>query len=275
MTSRPARVPGWLISWTGLLVGLGASVGANVGAARPELGPRLSAAVAPVVALVGAAILERVDLTRTHWIRRGLITVALMGIVGLAFVTSYQHQRALLLSYGNPPLSGALLPVAVDALVLMASVALTVVGEQRRARRAEWEAGQAVPVPAALAVPAAQPATGELVDPLELAGRYIPTDDDEPAGTPEPVPAASKPARRPPVPDQRIMRALSDPDVVPRRPDGTVAVAELDRRWGVGQERAVRLLKQAGLHRAREGEPVPADVDEDVPEPRELEDVNA
>jgi hypothetical protein len=165
---------------------------------------------------------------------------------------------------------------AVAGMLPPAGAALSV---HMRALTRRSSATPDVPAPAPAAVPAAALAVVERFDPLGLDGRDDTEPTPEPAGTPdpapEPVPAASTPKRRPPVPDQRIMRALADPDVVPRRPDGTVAIDELWRRWGVGQERAVRLLKEAKLHRAKEGEPVPEDVDEDVPADRELEDVNA
>jgi hypothetical protein len=219
MTTRPARVPGRVIAWTALLFALGASVGANIGAARPELGPRLVAPVAPVIALLGAALLERIDLRGTRWWQRAAIGGGLVLVVALAFVTSYQHQQSLLLAYGNLPLSADLLTADV-------------------------------PEPAA-------------------------EDPGTPEPAPEPVPAEPAAKRRPPVPDRQILRLLADPDRVPRRPDGTVAVRDVERRWGCRQDRAIRLLGEAGLYREGEGESVPGDVDEDVPADRELEDVTA
>jgi hypothetical protein len=44
-----------------------------------------------------------------------------------------EHQYALLLAYGNPWLSAVLLPVAVDGLIVLASVCLAVIAERRRA----------------------------------------------------------------------------------------------------------------------------------------------
>jgi hypothetical protein len=276
MTTRPARVPGRVIAWTALLFALGASVGANIGAARPELGPRLVAPVAPVIALLGAALLERIDLRGTRWWQRAAIGGGLVLVVALAFVTSYQHQQSLLLAYGNLPLSADLLPVAVDVLVLMASVALAVIGQQRRTAREQVEP---VPAPAPVAVPAVPPAVVERVDPLGLLTADVPEPAAEDPGTPEPapepVPAEPAAKRRPPVPDRQILRLLADPDRVPRRPDGTVAVRDVERRWGCRQDRAIRLLGEAGLYREGEGESVPGDVDEDVPADRELEDVTA
>lgn len=291
MTSRPARVPGWWIAWTSLLVGLGASVGANVGAARPETGPRLTAAVAPVVALLAAALLERVDLRGTRWWQRAPIAGGLVVVIALAFTTSYQHQQALFLAYGNPRLSADLLPIAVDVLVLMASVALTVIGQQRRTRRAEWEAAREVPaeaptpaagVPARVAphVPAAPPAVVERVDPLGLDDRDVPEPEPEPAGTPEPpaepVPTPAQIHRRRLVSDQQIVAVLKHAEDVPRGADGKVAVEYVQQEFGVGQSRAIRVLQKAGLHRAKDGQSIPGDGQPAVPaETRELEDAPA
>lgn len=126
-----------------------------------------------------------------------------------------------------------------------------------------------VPAPAPEPVPAS---VAEIVEPplmaAERAWSIVETDpgtasDPEPA--PEGVPAASNGKRRPPVPDRRILASLRDPEVVPRRPDGTVAIRELDRRWGCRPPRAVRLLREAGVYREGEAEGVPAEQPEPVP----------
>jgi hypothetical protein len=181
MTSRPARVPGRLIAWAALLVALGASVGANIGAARPDLGPRLVAPVAPVIALLGAALLERVSLAGTRWWQKGAIAGGLPIVVALAFVTSYQHQQELLTKYGNAPLSAALLPVAVDVLVLMASVALAVIGQQRRAARAALDA-QTWPARPAQVAPAVAPvpASPQVIHPAPVAPEVAAHAGEEP-----------------------------------------------------------------------------------------------
>lgn len=127
------RVPGRLLAWVALVVALGASVAANVGAARPDLGPRLSSAVAPVLALFAAGLLERVPLASARRWQRWLAWLGLGTVGAAAFITSFDHQRALLLSYGNTDTAAWLLPVAVDGLILMSTVSLTVIGERRRA----------------------------------------------------------------------------------------------------------------------------------------------
>lgn len=266
MSRRPPRVPGRILAWTALAVALGASVAANVAYARPTWGPRLSAGVAPVLVVLAAGLLERVSLAGVRWWRRYLAYGGLGSVIAAAFITSFEHQYALLLSYGNTDLSAALLPIAVDGLIVLASVCLTVIADRRRELLAAAE-----PVPAVSSEPV--PAPVEAVDEASvLLADLFATSRPEPIsappaalGDPEPVPALSNGGRRVPVPDRRILAALRDPEAVPRRSDGTVAVREVERRWGCRQDRAIRLLRVADLYRAGEGEPVPAEVLEPVP----------
>jgi hypothetical protein len=130
--SHAGRSPGRLLAWTALLVALGASVAANVAYARHGMGPRLSAGTAPLLVVLAAGLLERVPLAGARWWQRWLAVGGLVFVVLAAFITSYQHQSALLLAYGNPPLSSVLLPFAVDALIVMSSVCLAVIAERRR-----------------------------------------------------------------------------------------------------------------------------------------------
>jgi hypothetical protein len=122
------KVPGRLLVWTAL----GASVLANVAFARAEVGLRLTAGTAPVLVVLAAGLLERVPFARARWWQRWLAGGGLVFVVLAAFVTSYQHQHALLIQYGNPELSATLLPFAVDALVIMSSISLAVIAERRR-----------------------------------------------------------------------------------------------------------------------------------------------
>lgn len=129
--ARPAT-NGRFLAWLGLVVGMGASMAANIASALPAWGPRLSAGVAPVLTVIAAGLLERAPLALARtwqkiaaWIGLSLVAVA-------AFVTSFLHQYRLLIGYGNPPVSAVLLPVAIDGLVVLASVCLAVIGEVRR-----------------------------------------------------------------------------------------------------------------------------------------------
>jgi len=130
--STMPKVPGRVLAWTALFVALGASVAANVAYARPDWGPRLSAGTAPVLTVLAAALLERVPLGAARTWQRWLAWAGLSAVAAAAFITSYEHQYALLLKYGNPWLSAILLPVAVDGLIVLASVCLAVIAERRR-----------------------------------------------------------------------------------------------------------------------------------------------
>lgn len=175
MSARvPARVSGRVLAWASLLVALGASVGANVAFARPELGPRLSAATAPVLVVLAAGLLERVPLASARAWQRRLAGGGLVFVVASAFVTSYQHQHALLRAYGNPELSATLLPLAVDALILMASVSLAVIAERRRQLAAE-PAPAAAPVAVPVAVADTPPDTVTAAEQPERTRRKAPT----------------------------------------------------------------------------------------------------
>jgi hypothetical protein len=136
-----------------------------------------------------------------------------------------------------------------------------------------------VPEPTPAHVPATPAAPVDFdVEPFMLAAMAstLPAiEAGTPAPTPENVPAAPKPARRRVWSDQQILAVLRDGADVPIRRDGTVAVGYVQEQFNCGQPRAVKLLKQAGMHRAGDPPNVPGDVDEDVPADRELEDANA
>lgn len=126
------RVPGRFLSWTALIIALSASVGANVASARQQLGPQMCAGIAPVLTALAVGLLERVSLEKARVWQRVAAWLALGLIASLSFVTSYQHQYALLARWGNPAVATLVLPIAVDGLIVMASVCLSVIAEQKR-----------------------------------------------------------------------------------------------------------------------------------------------
>jgi hypothetical protein len=137
----------------------------------------------------------------------------------------------------------------------------------------------AVPATPPPAVPAA-PVEADGYDPApfmlaRLAAPLPAIEAGTPEPTPEPVPAAPKPAPPKMRNDQQIVAVLKHAEDVPVREDGTVSVGYVRREFGVNQERAIRVLKRAGMHRAGDPPAVPGDVDEGVPADRELEDANA
>lgn len=116
------------IPWTAFLLGAGASIAANVAHAAErsadgtDTGAMLFAAWAPVALLLVAEMMVRGQrprglLSAVEWIGAFLVALA-------AAVVSYGHMRGLLLQYGESELVAVLLPLSVDGLVVVASVAL-------------------------------------------------------------------------------------------------------------------------------------------------------
>lgn len=116
------------IPWTAFLLGAGASIAANVAHAAErnadgtDIGAMLFAAWAPVALLLVAEMMVRGQrprglLSAVEWVGAFLVALA-------AAVVSYGHMRGLLLQYGESELVAVLLPLSVDGLVVVASVAL-------------------------------------------------------------------------------------------------------------------------------------------------------
>lgn len=173
---------GTLIPWAAFIIGAGTSVAANVAhaAERAEqagTGGMLFAAWAPIALLLVAEMITRGRrragaMAIVQWAGAGLVALA-------AAVVSFGHMRGLLLSYGESELVAILLPLSVDGLVLVASVALAS-GPERRNVAVQAERNEAVaaePVPAEQAEPAAQAA-------------LVPAPERNEVATAEPVPAA-------------------------------------------------------------------------------------
>ncbi len=212
------KVPGRLLAWTALLVALAASVAANVAFARPAWGPRLSSGVAPVLVVLAAGLLERVPLAGVRWWRRSLAYGGLGVVVVAAFVTSFEHQYRLLIAYGNGQVAALLLPIAVDGLIVLASVCLTVIAERRR----ELSTVDNSPMPAGVEAPPApveQPAEVSQVSDQTVsaprrtpARRYTPSVRDKVAAyvtkNPDAEPAVI--ARKVRVTERTVRRHLAD-----------------------------------------------------------------
>jgi len=135
------------IPWTAFLLGAGASIAANVAHAAErnsngtDIGAMLFAAWAPVALLLVAEMMVRGQrprglLTVVEWVGAFLVALA-------AAVVSYGHMRGLLLQYGESELVAVLLPLSVDGLVVVASVALAAgrrnKAEQRKAEQLDEE----------------------------------------------------------------------------------------------------------------------------------------
>lgn len=117
--------------WAALLAGIAASLAANIAHAHDGTGPRLASAWAPVALLLAVSVAERAPRPARWWFAAleyaGIAVVALV-----AALVSYQHQRDLLAGYGETRLSATLLPLSVDGLIVVASMALIAMGEATR-----------------------------------------------------------------------------------------------------------------------------------------------
>lgn len=168
------------IAWCAFVLGIAASVAANVAHAHPELGPRIAAGFAPVALLLTVEIMSRVPWPDGIWWRLGRYggtgTVALV-----AAVMSYRHMYGLLETYGEDTLNAAIGPLAVDGLMIVASLALLALGQQPTT-------DQPVPVDTV----AEQPAT-EQPNPVEQTT----SSPDQPPAVVEQPPATGRGASSP------------------------------------------------------------------------------
>lgn len=129
-----------LIAWFGTLLGLGASTSANVLHAL-ETGKGGTAAVVGAAFWPLALLASTETLTRKRWPSRvrpyAVAAVALVALV--TAIVSYGHLHALLLSWGAGELEARIGPLAVDGLMMVCSLALTVSDVQDETRRDETE----------------------------------------------------------------------------------------------------------------------------------------
>jgi hypothetical protein len=124
-----SRTPGRFLAWTALLVALGA----NVASAQPAWEPRVANGVPPLLTALAVALIERVPLDRSRPWQRSVIWVALGLIALFSFIPSYDHQYELLSGLQNSAaVSRAVLPLAVDGLIVMSSVCLSVIADRNR-----------------------------------------------------------------------------------------------------------------------------------------------
>lgn len=247
-----------------LALAIAASIVGNVLHARDNPISQAISAWPPLAFLLTVELISRVPMHRKTLAAARLF--AMVGIAGIAAWISYWHQVAICSRYGETGAAPYLLPLTIDGMVVVASMSLVELAGRIRAAGAPLE-----PVPGPAVVPV--PAAADLVVPLIEALPMVPDDPTEPPDDtqeppepePDPVPAASNGKRRPPVPDQRILIRLRNPEAVPGRDDGTVPVRLVEDLFNVSQDRAVRLLKKAGRYRADDPEPVPVNGHQPVP----------
>lgn len=249
-----------------LTLAIAASVVGNILHARPNLISQVISAWPPAAFLLTVELISRVPMHRRILAAARLCATA--GIAAIAAWVSYWHMTAVAARYGESADSAHLLPLSVDGLIVVGSMSLV---ELAGRIRAVGERLQPVPAEAPQGVPT-EPVP--VAEPVETPPDVVEDLDEPPVGPerapepdPDPVPAASNGKRRPPVPDRRILARLRDPKAVPRRDDGTVPVRLVEDLFGARQDRAVRLLTEAGLYRSGEGEPVPVNGVDPVPAP--------
>ncbi|MGI5151405.1 DUF2637 domain-containing protein [Plantactinospora sp. CA-294935] len=210
--TRPSK-GAWIVAWIAFVAGIAASVAANIAHAESTAGARFIAGWAPIALLLTIEVMMRVPAPRSRFLGflRYLGTVVVAGVAALA---SYRHMVGLALEYGEDELTAKTLPLSVDGLVVVASIALLVLADQRRAA-ARWHAAASVmPMPAApvvgpaLASPAvANPDPAPPPAPLPPAG---PMPGPDPMPEPEPLPLPLR--DRVPLPDPDPM---PDPEPMP------------------------------------------------------------
>ncbi|WP_083931934.1 DUF2637 domain-containing protein [Nocardiopsis salina] len=119
---------GSVVAWLAFATGAVVSIGANVlhaldGDGPTDFGRLVAAGWAPVALLLVAELVARARQSGPWWI----ITLRWSGtavVAAVAAIVSYGHMRDLLLSYGETALVAHLLPLSVDGLLLVASLAL-------------------------------------------------------------------------------------------------------------------------------------------------------
>jgi hypothetical protein len=205
--SRPGSDE-WGVAWVAFVAGIAASLAANIAHADVSLGAKAIAGWAPLALLLCAEVVMRVPAPRS-WILRTVRLLATLAVAGVAALASYRHMRDLALEYGEDWLTAATLPLSADGLIIVASIALfTLAQERRRAIAAE-----------ALALQAAPP--GAPVPPVD---EPVPDRGATPPGADRPAPAAPAVADPPADP---VPMPLPDPMPVPvPDPEPPAAVAE-------------------------------------------------
>lgn len=244
--------PGTGLPWAAFALGAAGSLAANLidayrAAERVGVAANADVAAALFFALiVPVALLLVVEMLirsgKAGGESRGLAVVMWLGagvVAAGAAVMSFSHMYAVMLSYGQPPYIAALMPLAVDGLMLVASVALA------RSGRAVQTAEDAVPVQVTVpepAVPAAAPAepAAPVAVPAAILPDMLPLPLPEPAVLPDALPNPGKPAETVPslaaaagaqhLAREWVRAALRDG----RRVTGAIVGAEFGKseRWG-------------------------------------------
>src|SRR5262245_27682788 len=79
---------------------------------------------------------RRPDMRRKTWpLRRAASLSGALVVAAIAALASYSHMRNVALRYGQSELIAALLPISIDGMMVVATIAL---GDGRRSRWSAW-----------------------------------------------------------------------------------------------------------------------------------------
>lgn len=163
----------WIAFWLGVVGSIAANIahtavpttesvaawtatGQSAAEWHPPVGAMLAAGFAPVALMLVIEIWSRVPWpTGTRWVVGRWIGSGL--VASVAAVVSYRHMRGLLIAYGEPKLTATIMPLAVDGLMVVASIALMALSH---AKRSAPTAQVTAPT-----VPTARPAVAKRVRP--------------------------------------------------------------------------------------------------------------
>ncbi|WP_262287503.1 DUF2637 domain-containing protein [Micromonospora sp. MA102] len=243
---RPSR-GAWVSVWFAFGAGIAASLAANIAHAGSGAVARAVAGWAPLALLLCSEVMTKVPAPRRKWLRRVQV-VATVIVAGVAALASYRHMKGLALEYGEDSLTASTLPLSVDGLVVVASIGLVVLSQQRReadaaaraaalARAAEREAflaavaaGPVPPPPVPVPVPQPEP----VPEPRAAEPEAVPVPDPEPEPVPQSarVPLPSLDVVVPPEPwPVRQPVPPPDPEPEPVPPDGADENAAARKVW--------------------------------------------
>ncbi len=132
-------------AWLALGFGLAGSMAANYLSAEATTTGRALALVWPITLAITIHLALTVPSAASRWITRTR-TVATIGVAGVAAWASYWHIVDLALAHGETGLAAYLTPIAIDGMMLVATVTVIQLGpqieavearEQKAADRAE------------------------------------------------------------------------------------------------------------------------------------------
>ncbi len=266
---RPSK-GAWVVAWSAFAAGIGASLAANIAHAGDGIGAKFVAGWPPLALLLCSEVMMRVPAPR-HPLVRAVQIVGTVVVAGVAAVASFRHMKALALEYGEDTMTASTLPLSVDGLALVASIALVVLAHQRRAAIAAERAAAVVaaapppaptPVPPQEPVAATEPPAAPEPMPLPEPQREVaPVPASDPVPPPAPVPPAAEPVPLPepdrasrPVPLPR-MEPVVPPEPWPQQ-QGLPVPPEPPRPPDAATEELWAAARKAWKESAAAGEPL-------------------